>query len=466
MKNSCFLLAFFFCMAQLYAQKNKADSFAALLAKEKTDSNKVTLLWNMADATNNYNPDTSLYLSQKSLYLAQKIKFTEGESRALGIIANTFLKIGNYPRALDFYLQKLKIEEKRDNPGNLASVIMNIGIVYVYQEEYRKALPYYFEADSIINAKNIEELKYNIAINLGDVYSRLHSNDTAFGYFKRSLDLANKIQDDNFRGASLVGLGHSYFEQGKDSLALETYHASMNYLKAVNNEELICEAALGIAKLYQRINKPDSAESYARMALALAQKDKFLSWQLEATTFLTNHFKQSKQADSTLVYLEQTQALKDSINSKDRIRESQVLFSNEQLRQNELAENRLKAKHERSKQLQLLFIGIFIPGLFLFTLFLSRRKVHIRFIKLMGILSLLILFEYLTLLLHPYGLEFTNHTPVFEIMIFVSIAAILIPTHHRIEHWLIEKLTQKRNRYEEGQFTIRKVRLKTKKPSN
>jgi hypothetical protein len=44
------------------------------------------------------------------------------------------------------------------------------------------------------------------------------------------------------------------------------------------------------------------------------------------------------------------------------------------------------------------------------------------------------------LLLHPTVARLTNHTPVLEILIFVSAAAVLIPLHHRAEHWLIHKL--------------------------
>jgi hypothetical protein len=65
-------------------------------------------------------------------------------------------------------------------------------------------------------------------------------------------------------------------------------------------------------------------------------------------------------------------------------------------------------------------------------------------IKALGILSLLFLFEYLTLWLHPTVAELTGHKPIFEIMIFVALAAILIPLHHRTEHWLVERLIQHR----------------------
>jgi hypothetical protein len=152
--------------------------------------------------------------------------------------------------------------------------------------------------------------------------------------------------------------------------------------------------------------------------------------------------------------------LNDSINNKNRLRDIQFITINEQMRQVQIEEEKLAAKEERRQQLQLLFIAIFIPGFFLVTLLLSRIRIPIRLIKIMGILSLLIFFEFLTLLLHPTVKEFTHHTPIYEIMIFVAIAAILIPTHHRIEHWLIEKLLRNREQLAGDE---KKIRIKQSK---
>ncbi|MBK7558572.1 MAG: hypothetical protein IPI54_09930 [Chitinophagaceae bacterium] len=94
------------------------------------------------------------------------------------------------------------------------------------------------------------------------------------------------------------------------------------------------------------------------------------------------------------------------------------------------------------------------------TLLLSRIQIHTRVIKFLGILSLLILFEYLTLFLHPTVAAFTNHTPIYEMLIFVAIASVLLPAHHRFENWLIEKLTQRK-----GSIKIKKVKVKVKGPA-
>ncbi|HKC35869.1 MAG TPA: hypothetical protein VKB95_07390 [Chitinophagaceae bacterium] len=443
-KNYFFSIAFILFTSSAFSQKIAADSLNKSLTNETTDTGRVRLMWQLANAMNKYDPDSALVISQEALYLAQKIKDKEGESRSLGILANTFLKIGNYTRALELYIQKLKLEEKRKTPRNLASALMNIGIVYVFQKEYRKALEYYWKADSVITQFNVEALKYNIVLNLGDVYDRLDVSDSALIYFNKSLELAKKLKEEYKIGKSLTGLGHSYRKLESYQQSLINYQNSFPYLRAANDDETYCEAALGLAKLYRQMNKFDSSYYYAKQSLSVAKKDGLVPLELEAAEFLVEHFKQKRNIDSAFAYINKVHDLNDSVNNISQIRQVQILSSEEQFRQLELKESRRLAKIERNQQLQLLLIAIFIPGLFLITLLLSRVKLHLQAIRLLGVLSLLFFFEYLTLLLHPTVANLTNHTPVYEILIFVAIAAILIPAHHRLEHWLIHRLIHHR----------------------
>lgn len=443
-KGCCIFIMFTISSAGLHAQKSKADSLKQLLAIETIDSHKVKLMWELANVLSISKPDTALLFSQQALYLAKSTKDIEGQSRSLGVLANTFSKIGNYNRALELNIEKLQLEEKRNKPRNLASVLMNIGIIYVFQEEYRKALNYYTQSDSIISKYNITDLKYFSVLNLGDVYNRLAVSDSAYRYFNKSLELANALQDDYFMGVSMTGLGHSYLKIGSHQQSLISYQNAITYLHKANDIETLSEASLGLANLYQHLNKYDSARHYASYSLSIAKKGGFLSKELEASQFLTDHYKKRGNIDSAFAYLNYLHGLNDSLNSRTRIRELQTISSNEQFRQLEIEEDKKLAKKERSQQLQLLFIGILIPGLFLITLLLSRVKIHIKVIRVLGVVSLLFFFEYLTLWLHPTVAALTHHTPVWEILIFVIIGSILIPTHHRLEHWLIHKLIHHR----------------------
>ncbi|RYY49760.1 MAG: tetratricopeptide repeat protein [Chitinophagaceae bacterium] len=448
------------CIPAANAQKFRADSAAQKLSNEKSDTARVINMWKTASYLYSYAPDSSIRIAQRAFFLAERIKYKEGESRSLGQMANGFLSLGNYPQALKYYLQKLQIEEAGSNPYNLASVTMNIGIVYVYREEYAKALYYLHRSDSIIKLNALSDLQFNINLNLGDLFHRQNNTDSAYYYFNRSLAFAYKLQDEDFIGTALTGLGHVYVKQMRYPAALSCYTQALDYLKKANNEDCICEAALGLAKLYEANDNKDSAVYFARYSFELALKDGFQSRQLDAATVLTALFKKSNDKDSALVYLEAEKLLGDSINSKEQIRASETISINEQIRQEEIAENYRRRADERRQQLQLLLIGLFIPILFLITVLLSRIKLPAKIIRFLGVISLLILFEYLTLLLHPRVVEFTHHTPFYELLIFVGIAALLIPAHHRIEHWLLKKLTIRKGT---DAITIQKQKLIIKK---
>lgn len=444
MRKFLLLIVMVICINYVQAQKQKFDSLALKLATERTDSNRVKLMWLMADASNLYNPDTALHLAQSALYLAQKIKYTEGESRSLGVLAMSFREMGNYQKALEFFLQKLQIEEKRNNPRNLASVLINIGILYINLEQYNQALSYYKSADSVTAQHHVTDLEYYINNNLGDVYERMNLNDSAFTYFTKAIEIATQMNDKDLTGTSIVGLGHVYLKRKNFSMASKSYKKALSYLEVSDDEDLMCEAALGLAKLYSELNIKDSAEYYAMRSYTIAKKDGFESRQLDAAQFLTSLYKQAGDINNAFTFLETTQTLKDSISSEDKVRALQIISGNEQLRQNEIAENKLRGAAERHQQLQMLLIGLFIPILFLITLLLSRVRMHQRIIKFLGIISLLMLFEYLLLVLNPKVNQVTNHTPMYEILIFVAVAAVLGPAHHRIEQWMLEKLTTKK----------------------
>ncbi|MBK7433959.1 MAG: tetratricopeptide repeat protein [Chitinophagaceae bacterium] len=246
-----------------FAQRSAADSIQTLLSKERTDTGRVRKMWSLAGLISVYDPEKALVIAQEALLLATRINYVEGQSKSLGALANTFVKIGNYPRALEFNLRKLQIEEKRNNPASLASTLIATGVVYRYQEQYADALLYYRKADSVINGNELNSLRYFSLMNIGDVYDKLNNTDSAFSYFNKALIQSNLEKDEDHMGNAMTGLGHTYLDMGNYAFSLLNYVTAIGYLKSANNDEVLCEATLGLAQLYQKMNKPDSAVFYA-----------------------------------------------------------------------------------------------------------------------------------------------------------------------------------------------------------
>lgn len=464
MKKGRLLFLFIFFATVCNGQGNQVDGLLKDLENSKEDTNRVKTLNELANAYNLFLPAKGLITAKEANELATKLNYTDGQLKSFSLMANAYNNIGNYNKAMEIFLTQLTILEKKNNPPRLANVLMNIGILYTQQKEYTKALPYYLKSDSIIKINKISQIAYNSFQNLGDLYDRLNKNDSAFYYYQKAFTLALKINNPYFIGASYIGLGNYHIKEKNIFLGINMFQNALTKLSEANDADLFCESAQNISKAYFEKKQFDSSLMYAHISLKTATKAGFTYRIKDAVEFLSKYYKSMNRFDSALYYNEKMTVIKDSINSADKIKAFQLQSFNEEIRQAELAEKKQKEEAERFQQLQLLFMGIFIPVFFLFTLLLSKRKIHVKAIKALGIISLLLFFEYLTLLLHPVVVEFTNHTPIFELIIFVSIAALLIPTHHRIENWLIQRLTIKHIVTENQEFVFKTSKMKFKKP--
>ncbi len=465
-QKSLVFLTCLFCTHLVKAQSQEIDSLLSLLsAHPNEDSLRVTDLNELAYRYNTFNPAQGLLKAQEAYQLAKKVGFSAGESRALRNIANTYRVTGDYNKALEILLKQLEVDEKTNIPDKLASTLMNIGILHHQQKDYKKALPYYLQSDSIIRVNKIANLNYFSFQNLGELYEQMGKLDSAFFYYQKSLTRAYELKNNYYIGATISGLGNCYVKNNDKEKGLALYYEALAYLKLANEEDMYCQTAYNMARIFEEKKQKDSALHYAHVMLGLATKDNFQSRKLDASTFLANFYKKQNRPDSALLYFEQMVQIRDTINGLEKVKDFQQKTFNEEVRQAEQAERKRKEEEERRQQLQLLVIGVFIPVFLLFTLLISRRKIHVKAIQVLGIVSLLLVFEYLTLLLHPFVVELTHHTPFYELLIFVAIAAILIPGHHRIEHWFIARLTHRHHYNDNESINIKKTKIKLKKPS-
>ena len=445
-RYSIHLIFLIYCGA-LQAQSNKIDSLQLLLRTEKHDTSRVTLLWKLAEQYQFFKPDTTLQLAQQALLLSRHIGYKEGESRSLAAMAAGQYLLGNYSSALNNYMSKLQIEEKRNSIRNYASALNNIGLMYILLADYTHALNYLYRADSTVMHAGEEvktELENRILVNLGETFYRMKRTDSANYYFSKAYDVGVSKQDGFYQGAALLGLGNVESVLGNDSIAMSNYRESLQLLNNGTNNDMVCEIALGLANLFQKTKQTDSALHYARLAFNIGRHDGFLSRELDAAGFLSIFYKKEKKFDSAFAYMEQSLILQDSLKGQAKTREAMIISSNEQLRQSELTEQKQREQEARLQQLQILAICIFIPAFFMLTITVSRIQIKRGIVRFMGVVSLLLVFEFLVLLLHPPIGELTHHNKVLELLILVVIGAALVPLHHKLEHLLIERLTKTR----------------------
>jgi tetratricopeptide (TPR) repeat protein len=450
------------------AQSSTIKFYRDSLNKTTVDSNKAYCLYMLSYYYQNSSPDSALSLAQSAYSLSEKSKFLRGQIGALGQIASAFNRLGNFPKALEHYIEQLKLIEIQNDPYNIASAYLRIALVYNSQQDPERALHYAYKADSIGIAiiESEPTLHLYATLNLGEIYSTNNQLDSASFYttlcYDESIRLKEKTENNTMlkpaekinrlgeifscAGTALNNTGNIYFKEADYDKALTYYKNSIPYADSMQDFNTLAESYFGMAQSFEKKNMPDSALYYGKRSFNLASDNKFLKHSVNTSLFLAKLYKKQNDLYNAYAFQDTFIMLRDSFENAEKIKQLQRLTIDEQLRQRKKKEDEALQAKDRRLKLELLLVGMFIPILFFITAFISGKRVNKKIIKFSGIFSLLFLFEYITIFLHPWVVEQTGHSPIFEIFIFVAIAAIISPTHHRIEAWLINRLNTRHQR--------------------
>lgn len=426
---------------QVYAQQNSIDELKLAFAKHKSDTTGVELLRKLSRQIQSRRPDSALLYAQQGLDLARKLSFKKGEADCMNRLGVVLWKNGKYDRALSFLLNSLKIREDiNDRLGKLQS-LSDIGIVYSDQTDNTKALNYHFKAKAVAEELQDKRRLGIILSNIGNCYIKLNKVDSALNYEMQAYATQQSIRDTTTLPNTLSILGDVHYKMGHNSLALDFYRISIKYADKNDDQSSLADSYNSIANLYKQSGKADSSIFYALKATKSAKAAMYPEGIYNASNILTEVYKLQRNEHLELLYLKTALAAKDSMFNAEKIKQIQTLSFNEAARQEEIIEEKHREESKRLINLQLIGIAVFIPFFFLMVLLLSRSRTHRKVIEFLSVLSLLLTFEFLNLFIHPTVQRISNHLPVLELLILVVLASILVPLHHRLTHWMSQKLT-------------------------
>ena len=439
-----FFLSFMILFSVIFnarAQKTVIHEYLRQLSASKEDTIKAGLLSQLSRRYLYYRPDSALFYANDALHLSEQLQYPHGIAQAYNDIAATMFYNGNHNRALELNLKALQIRERIKDSLGISASYVNIGIVYDEMGDYRQSIYYNKKAIEIDEALQDYEALSIDYLNLGEDYLTLNLLDSALHFTQTAYSLALKANGGiPVLPNALHNLGVIQKVLNKPDLALAHFREALNQAEFLNDSKQATEVCYEMALLYNEKNLADSMLEYALKSLNAATAFAYQQDIIHASGLLSTHFETAGKPDSALYYLKLNLAAKDSIYNQEKVRQVQTLTFNEQLRQQEIWEAKAEAARQRRNNLQYIGIGIFIITLFSLVLLMSKVKVKPRVVEFLGLLGLLLLFEFISVLLDPWIGHFTHHNPVFILGISAAIAALLVPVHHRLTSALKKRL--------------------------
>jgi len=187
-------------------------------------------------------------------------------------IGNTFWHLSDYENSLVYHRKALQIFQKKNLKKNIAQTQINLGNVHQSLNNFEDALHHFHQA-----LKIYEELdnKYGIGIiynNMGTIFLSMKKNPTALDYFLKALKIFEKINYRKGAANSLNNIGAIFYQQQDYEQALSYFEKALPLLRETGSKNGIATALNNIADVYADSDRISEALSYFSQALQLEEE--------------------------------------------------------------------------------------------------------------------------------------------------------------------------------------------------
>lgn len=249
-----FVVACFFGVVAQPAPPD-TDSLVNALKSAKADTNKVKLLTEISNAYFQQNPELSRKYGEEVLALATQLNYDIGILRGNNLVGRCYAVQNNLPLALKYFQGALLMARKMKNPKYEGMLLSSISAVYSTNNDYDKALKYALEAKSVNEKADIKYM-VNLMINIGYLYIRQEKFREALPYYEEGLrqELAYGSEASIGELANLyLNLGGVYIRMADYVPTLENYYKAAGILQQIGHTNHYTFAIADIGETYVRI---------------------------------------------------------------------------------------------------------------------------------------------------------------------------------------------------------------------
>lgn len=391
-------------------------------------------------------PDSMQFANEQIFEIATKTDEDSLLAKAYLHIANYFGNTSDYEQALDYQFKSLSLAEKAQNDYDIWLAAKEAGITFKRLKNYDEALRYLRKAELYLKKSPYQkaESANRTYTHFAEVYLGLGQLDSALRYIQLTNELTAKDKDPYGYARVLYIFAAVYKAKGDSDLAESYYKKCIAFSDVENIYAPYVSATTDYGQYLYDKKQYALSKAYALSGYNKAIEAKNKSGVINAAALLRKTYYAIGQKDSSYYYSTIKDAYSDSVFNEQQRNQIQNLSFSQQIKENEEQIKLSEEAEQRERNIQYALIAIGIIVLLTLYLLLSRSFItNTKLIEFFGIVALLIVFEFLNLLLHPFLERITHHNPVLMLLALVCIAALLVPLHHKVEKWATAKLVEK-----------------------
>ncbi len=255
--------------------------------------------------------------SEKHLKAAKVHFDTTGQRERLWYVYNVlgvaYDDLGNYPLALENYMQALDLVQEFDHIQGQVIVYNNIAVLYSQIDNPKESLKYYDEALELTVGRVNDENKWYLLSNKAEIHAELGDTLAALDNFRKALELVKAVEDECEQVYILEGIGLIMAQKNELDSAINCYNEAIDLSNECNNQLLLTIVKRRLGEVMSKLRKYNQSRLLLLESLQLSEEFKFSKEREKAYYQLYLLSKKLNQTQTALTYFERYSALKDSL---------------------------------------------------------------------------------------------------------------------------------------------------------
>ena len=264
--------------------------------------------------------NTSIKLLLEALEIAQKNEAKSHYFERIYTCLNlSYTEQGNYTVGIEYGFKGLKEIEKKHDTLAMALSNNNIANTYFKINQYDKAMQYYKIA--LGYAMKVKHLYGQSLLtgNIGSVFFEIGKYDSAKIYFDKSLTLSKQVEDASGEAVQYINIGSYYQKVSNDKVAIDYFKKAENIFTDLKMQPNLSDVYIGLAASYLNTKEYNSSLVYANKSLELANKIESFPEKENAHLALKNVYEKLNNTNQAYYHYKEYIAARDStFNEKNK----------------------------------------------------------------------------------------------------------------------------------------------------
>lgn len=371
-------------ISQPFSQ-NKVDSLLKTLNKPQADTSKLNIYGQIIKSILYSSPTEARKYANLYLEIAKKTKLKKVVARGTNFIGMTYHVSGEIDKALNYYIEALKIYEETKDSLYIGISMNNIAACYQFREKPKETIDYYESALTVFRKIKNEQWIANVSYNLSSQLTKQKNFKKAYQNSVLALETFRKLKDKYSEGLVYTQLGTINLDQEIYDVAI-AYFTKSNKLISLEDDPI----AVGInyenlGSAYTALGNYKEAEKNLLRGTDIFKKHQSLEHLTKTLEIAKTLYERWGKFEEAFIYSEEYRKMKDSLfnaTKDERLLETIKKYDLDKKEQqisllktqNELKDLRIKSANEERLFYSLGILGLIIIAGIGFYLYQTKKK--------------------------------------------------------------------------------------------